>query len=145
VTLFIAYGLALDAQAFNRVWSAQANRHSGYSAGYELLRGGLGDWLWGLGIIGLGSLITKGGSGIRLIVMPVLAYVVVITVIASADLAARYEWYRIPIYPLVYLGAGYLAWQLFLVLRSIAWRQDRGYLGSPPTNDNRPVGVRVDR
>jgi hypothetical protein len=116
VVLFVLYGFLLDAQLFSRVWAAHADRHSGFAAGYELLRGGLSDWLWGLGIIGLGVLATRVGSGVRLIAWPALAYVLVITLMASTDLAGRYDWYRIPIYPLVYLGGGYV---LALMLRRI--------------------------
>jgi len=85
VSLFIVYGLLLDAQLFSHILNAQSRRHSGYAAGYELLRGGLNDWLWGLGIIGLGTLVARDGSRIRLIAWPVLAYVVVITLMASTD------------------------------------------------------------
>jgi Dolichyl-phosphate-mannose-protein mannosyltransferase len=112
ILLFAAYGALLDFALFRNIWSAQADRHAGFSSGYELLRGGLGDWYWGLGIVGLGVLATRGGDAARLVAWPVLAYVIVITLTANADLAGRYDWYRIPIYPLVYIGAGFLIAEL---------------------------------
>jgi len=120
VILFAVYGALLDLGIFIRVVSAHADRHSGFSAGYEMLRGGLADWYWGLGIVGLGVLATRGGAAARLVAWPVLAYVVVITLTADADLAGRYDWYRIPIYPLVYVGAGFLIAELARSMRRFA-------------------------
>jgi 4-amino-4-deoxy-L-arabinose transferase-like glycosyltransferase len=120
IVLFAAYGALLDFGLFLNIWSAQADRHSGSSAGYELLRGGLADWYWGLGIVGLSVLGARGGSAARLVVWPVLAYVVVITLTANADLAGRYDWYRIPIYPLVYIGASFLIAEVVRGVRTLA-------------------------
>lgn len=131
IVLFAAYGALLDFGLFLNIWSAQADRHTGFSAGYELLRGGLADWCWGLGIVGLSVLAARGGSAARLVVWPVLAYVVVITLTANADLAGRYDWYRIPIYPLVYLGAGFLIAELVRGVRTLAPKQEDVKHGGP--------------
>jgi hypothetical protein len=84
-----------------------------------MLRGGLTDWYWGLGIVGVGVLATRSGSAARLIAWPAVAYVVVITLTANADLAGRYDWYRIPIYPMVYVGAGFLIAELARGIRRL--------------------------
>jgi 4-amino-4-deoxy-L-arabinose transferase-like glycosyltransferase len=123
IFLFAVYGALLDLGIFTQVLSAHSDRHSGFSAGYEMLRGGLADWYWGLGVVGLGVLTTRGGSAARLIAWPVLAYVIVITLMANADLAGRYDWYRIPIYPLVYVGAGFLIAELARGIRRLATTQ----------------------
>ena len=143
IVLFAAYGALLDFGLFLNIWSAQADRHTGFSAGYELLRGGLADWCWGLGIVGLSVLAARGGSAARLVVWPVLAYVVVITLTANADLAGRYDWYRIPIYPLVYIGAGFLIAELVRGVRKLAPKQeDVKHEGPHPAAlSERPAGA----
>jgi 4-amino-4-deoxy-L-arabinose transferase-like glycosyltransferase len=143
IVLFAAYGALLDFGLFLNIWSAQADRHTGFSAGYELLRGGLADWYWGLGIVGLSVLATRGGSAARLVVWPVLAYVVVITLTANADLAGRYDWYRIPIYPLVYIGAGFLIAELGRGVRTWALKQEDVKHGGPlpAALSERPAGA----
>jgi 4-amino-4-deoxy-L-arabinose transferase-like glycosyltransferase len=119
ILLFAVYGALLDLGTFSQVLSAHSDRHSGFSAGYEMLRGGLTDWYWGLGIVGVGVLATRRGSAARLIAWPAVAYVVVITLTANADLAGRYDWYRIPIYPMVYVGAGFLIAELARGIRRL--------------------------
>lgn len=129
IVLFAMYGALLDLGIFSQVLSAHSNRHSGFSAGYEMLRGGLSDWYWGLGIVGLGVLATRGGGAARLIAWPAIAYVVVITFTANADLAGRYDWYRIPIYPLVYVGAGFLIAELGRGIRRLAREREDVQIG----------------
>ena len=125
LVLFAVYGSLLDVGSFSQVLAAHSDRHSGFSAGYELLRGGLDDWYWGLGIVGLGVLATRGRVAAQLSAWPAFVYVVVITLTANADLAGRYDWYRIPIYPLVYVGAGFLIAELGRGIRRLAQgRQD---------------------
>jgi len=119
LSLFVVYGALLDLHIFIQVMAAHSDRHSGFSAGYELLRGGLDDWFWGLGIVGLGILAARG-RGAQLVAWPVLAYAVVITLTASTDFAGRYDWYRIPIYPLVYVGAGFLIAEVVRGIRRLA-------------------------
>jgi hypothetical protein len=116
---FALYGALLDWPLFVHVWQAQAARHHGLNAGYELLRGGLGDYWWGLGIVGLGALLLRTDRRGDWLVLPAIAYVVVITLAAAPDLAARYDWYRIVIYPLVYAGAGWVLAQVVTAVLSL--------------------------
>ena len=104
---FAAYGALLDWQLFVHVWQAQADRHSGFQAGYTFLQAGTeGDWLWALGLIGLAFLILGRHHGAPLLAWPVAAYAVVMAMAANNDNARFYDWYRLALYPLVYMGVG---------------------------------------
>ncbi len=71
----------------------------------------LHDGWWLLGWIGLGVLAVVGGRRRGwFLVWPAAAYALVMLVLAGSAQTAQYGWYKVIIYPEVYLGAAGLAW-----------------------------------
>jgi uncharacterized membrane protein len=116
--LFAAYGALYD---FN-LWLAvlaewQTHRH-GPMAGLEFItdNAGIGrafrDGWWPLGLIGLGAIIIRGRSGPRpmLLATTVAVYAAGMAAIGDVLVQGRYAWYRIVLYPIIYIVAGYLVW-----------------------------------
>lgn len=71
----------------------------------------LHDGWWLLGWVGLGVLAVVGGRRRGwFLVWPAAAYALVMLVLAGSAQTAQYGWYKVIIYPEVYLGAAGLAW-----------------------------------
>lgn len=119
---YVLYGGFLDAALFSEVWRVQAQRHTDWLAGYELVRAGFADWWWILGVAGLALLALRNRRAAILITWPVLGYLLVISATASSQHAVEFAWYRIPIEGLIYTGA---AWMV-----TVAAREFRAY--APP-------------
>jgi 4-amino-4-deoxy-L-arabinose transferase-like glycosyltransferase len=116
--LFVAYGAALDWQQFVRTWTVQAETRSGVMSGFDFITASAGvnrrlrDGWWILGWIGLGLLAAVRERRLELLlVWPPVAYAAAMLVMAGEAQAEQYGWYRLIIYPSVYLGAGWLAWE----------------------------------
>jgi len=122
--VFALYGAVLDWRLFLAVWTEQAARRSGVFAAFQFIAAPAGvnrplhDGWWLLGWLGLaGIAFASGRGGTRLteryVVWPAVAYAVTMLLMADQRVVGQYGWYRIAVYPLVYLGAGSLVWRLF--------------------------------
>jgi uncharacterized membrane protein len=105
---YILYGGLFDANLSIQVWAAYGERHTSWLGGYELIRGGWGDWLWLLGFVGLVALVVRNRRGALALASPVVAYLIIISATARPSNAFEFDWYRIPIEVLVYAGSAFL-------------------------------------
>jgi 4-amino-4-deoxy-L-arabinose transferase-like glycosyltransferase len=113
---FAAYGFLIDWGQFLAATQAQAARHSGLLSGYTFITAPAGfadveplrDGWWLLGWLSLGLLFRDRDRPRRdlFLAFPIVAYAVVIMLIAADPAVAAYGWYRFAVYPLVYLAAG---------------------------------------
>lgn len=118
VLLFAVYGAVIDWAQFVRTWSVQASNRIGVMAAYDFVTAPAGmnrrlrDGWWLLGWIGLG-LLAAGRLGRRelFLVWPVAAYAMTMLVLAGEKEVEQYGWYRVIVYPELYLAAGWLAWE----------------------------------
>jgi 4-amino-4-deoxy-L-arabinose transferase-like glycosyltransferase len=114
--LYAVYGALVDWKVFLAVLNAQSGRRKGVMGAYEFIvaPAGIGrrirDGWWVLGWLGLGALLMARRRPAGLVVGAALVFTAVIMVLASESLVIRYGWYRIAVYPLVYLAAGYVSW-----------------------------------
>jgi 4-amino-4-deoxy-L-arabinose transferase-like glycosyltransferase len=117
--VFAIYGLALDWNLFVSIWKEQAAHRSGVMGAFEFIIEPAGlsrrfsDPWWLLGWVGIGAMIATRLSArnrVRFVAWPVIAYAATMLVMADVRVA-YFGWYRITIYPLVYLAAGYLVWR----------------------------------
>ncbi|MHB8507023.1 MAG: glycosyltransferase family 39 protein [Candidatus Dormibacteria bacterium] len=122
VGLFAAYGAAFDFNLWLAVIQEQSQRRHGVMSGYTFITSaaglgrGLRDGWWALGWMGLALSLARARSDrSNLLALPAFVYAGVILLLTDERIGPIYGWYRISIYPLVYLGAGYLLWE--------AWRQ----------------------
>jgi 4-amino-4-deoxy-L-arabinose transferase-like glycosyltransferase len=115
--LYAAYGALVDWQVFLAVLKAQSGRREGVMGAYEFIvaPAGIGkrirDGWWVLGWLGLGALLIGRRRPPALLAGAALVFTATIMVLASESLVIRYGWYRIAVYPLVYVAAGYVCWQ----------------------------------
>jgi 4-amino-4-deoxy-L-arabinose transferase-like glycosyltransferase len=119
LAVFALYGLALNWNLFVAIWQEQAAHRSGVMGAFEFIIEPAGlnrrfsDPWWLLGWIGIGAMVSRRfspRSRVGLVAWPVIAYSATMLVVADVRVA-YFGWYRIAIYPLVYLAAGYLAWR----------------------------------
>lgn len=101
---FIIYGGLYNAEVFSNLWNAHLQTHTSWLAGLDLLRGGGGDHLWMLGLIAVAATFFMNRRAAIFLGWPTLAYILLMTSAANPQNAFEYDWYRIPIYPLVYAG-----------------------------------------
>jgi Dolichyl-phosphate-mannose-protein mannosyltransferase len=119
--LFVAYGALVDWDLFLHIWAVQASNRSGVMSAFDFITSPAGvnrrlrDGWWLLGWVGLGMLVTLGGTRGRrrelLLVWPPVAYAAVMLVMAGEAQTEQYGWYRLIVYPELYLAAGWLAWE----------------------------------
>lgn len=116
--LFAVYGALVDWPLFLRIWAVQAGNRIGVMSGFDFITAMAGvnrrlrDGWWLLGWIGLGLLVAgRGGRRELFLVWPAAAYAVVMLVLAGERQVEQYGWYRVIIYPELYLAAGWLAWE----------------------------------
>jgi uncharacterized membrane protein len=118
--LFAAYGALYDFHLWLTVMKEWHDAHyHGIMAGLEYIADSAGigrtfrDGWWQLGWIGLGTMIVRGRSGPRPMLLAVTAvvYAAGIALLGDVFVVGRYGWYRIVLYPIIYAAAGYLAWQ----------------------------------
>ena len=117
--LFALYGALFDFDLWLRVLAEWQSRRHGVMAGFEFISDSAGigrgfrDGWWHLGWIALGAIVVRGRAGPRPMLLATIAivYAAGIAVLGDVLVQGRYGWYRIVLYPLIYLAAGYLAWQ----------------------------------
>jgi Dolichyl-phosphate-mannose-protein mannosyltransferase len=114
--LYAGYGALLDWHTFTAVLTAQEARRHGVMGAYEFIvaPAGIGsstrDGWWILGWIGMGALLV-GRRGVRLLPWAALVFVAAILLFGDERLVPRFGWYRIAVYPLVYVAAAYVCWE----------------------------------
>ena len=116
---FFAYGAFYDWDLFLRVIAGSEAQRYGVLGVYQFISAPAGpsganqqlrDGWWLLGWLAL-VLVTafRGERRIDLVAWPILGYAVVIMLLAEH--VSVYGWFRVTVYPLVYLLAGWLAWR----------------------------------
>lgn len=116
--IFVAYGALLNWHLFWAVQAYQSSRHHGLTSVFTFIGSGVGinypahDGWWLLGWLALSALILRRRSDAAvLIAWPVVTYAVAMMVMADPHLVEQYGWYRITVYPLIYLLAGMFIWR----------------------------------
>jgi 4-amino-4-deoxy-L-arabinose transferase-like glycosyltransferase len=116
--LFAVYGAVVDWAQFVRIWGVQASNRIGVMSAYDFLAADAGmnrrlrDGWWLLGWLGLALLSARRlGRRELFLVWPAAAYAMVMLVLAGEKEVEQYGWYRVIVYPEVYLAAGWLAWE----------------------------------
>lgn len=114
--IYAAYGALIDWHQFLLVLHDQEIRRHGVMAAYEFIAApsGIGhsirDGWWVLGWIGIGALMAgRTVPTRRLVAWGAVIFSTAILVLADERVIPRDGWYRIPVYPLAYCGAAYLA------------------------------------
>ena len=115
---FFAYGIAYDADLFFRVIRESESHRFGVMGVYEFIAAQAGpsgavrhlrDGWWLLGWLGAAALVGRLRDLRQdLLVWPLAAFAVA-TMLAAEDIA-DYGWFRVAVYPLVYLLGGWLTW-----------------------------------
>jgi len=116
--LFALYGALLDWQLFVAVFQQQAAHRTGVMGAFEFIVEPAGlnrrfrDPWWLLGWIAIGAILwpRRRTMAADLVAWPVVAYAAAMLVMTDQRVAF-FGWYRIAVYPLVYLAAGYLVWR----------------------------------
>ncbi|HEY4025522.1 MAG TPA: glycosyltransferase family 39 protein [Candidatus Dormibacteraeota bacterium] len=147
--LFVVYGAIIDWAQFVRIWGTQTSYRIGVMSAFDFITDPSGlnrrmrDGWWVLGWIGLGMLVgRRGGRRELFVVWPAAAYAATMLVLAGERQVEMYGWYKVIIYPELYLAAGWLAWEavnrrslglLTLVLVLGGATATNWWLGAPPT------------
>jgi Dolichyl-phosphate-mannose-protein mannosyltransferase len=116
--LFAVYGAVVDWGQFVRTWNVQAGNRIGVMSAFDFVTAPAGlnrrlrDGWWLLGWIGLGLLAARRlGRRDLFLVWPAAAYAATMLVLAGEKEVEQYGWYRVIVYPELYLAAGWLAWE----------------------------------
>jgi uncharacterized membrane protein len=118
LALFVVYGAIVDWQLFVHIWIQQVGNRLGVMSAFDFIALPTGvnrqlrDGWWILGWIGIG-LLALGGIRRRelYLVWPAAAYAATMLVMAGERQIDQYGWYKVMVYPEVYLAAGWLAWE----------------------------------
>jgi hypothetical protein len=115
--LFVLYGAIVDWRLFVLIWTHQTANRNGVMAGFDFITAmsgvnrSLRDGWWILGWIGLGVLAAVRTRRRELyLVWPAAAYAAVMLVTAGGRQVDQYGWYKVIVYPEIYLAAGWLTW-----------------------------------
>ena len=113
--VYVVYGAMVDWNLFVRVWAEQAGNRLGVLSAIQFVSAPAGvnrdllDGWWLLGWIGLGTLVARGRRQAELfVVWPAVAYAAAMLVLANQRQVAQYGWYRMAVYPELYLATGWL-------------------------------------
>ncbi|MEA2682046.1 MAG: hypothetical protein QOK05_374 [Chloroflexota bacterium] len=116
---FLGYGALFDWQLFTRVIARAETHRYGVMGVYEFIAAPSGpaganhdlrDGWWLLGWLALLLLVVlRAERRVELLAWPILGYAVVIMLFAEH--ISYFGWFRVAVYPLVYLLAGWLAWK----------------------------------
>src|SRR5256885_2902646 len=103
---------------FRSIWGVQASNRIGVMSAFDFITAMAGvnrrlrDGWWLLGWIGLGLLAARRSSRRDLfLVWPAAAYAMTMLVLAGERQVEQYGWYRVIVYPELYLAAGWLVWE----------------------------------
>jgi hypothetical protein len=115
--LYVLYGWIVNWHLFLHIFQQQNANRLGVMSAYDFIAGATGinrrlrDGWWILGWIGVGLLAAVRHRRRELfLVWPVAAYAATMLVMAGERQVEQYGWYKIMIYPEIYLAAGALAW-----------------------------------
>jgi MYXO-CTERM domain-containing protein len=115
--LYVLYGWIVNWQLFLHIFGLQNGNRLGILTAIDFITAPTGinrslhDGWWILGWIGLGLLLALRNRRRELfLVWPAVAYAAVMMVMAGTKQTEQYGWYKVIIYPEVYLAAGFLAW-----------------------------------
>jgi len=118
LALFVVYGAVVDWGQFVRTWEVQASNRSGVMSAFDFVTAPAGlnrrlrDGWWLVGWIGMGLLAARRlGRRELFLVWPAAAYALTMLVLAGEKEVEQYGWYRVIVYPELYLAAGWLAWE----------------------------------
>jgi hypothetical protein len=116
--LYIAYGALLDWSQFLQVLADQAARRGGVLGAWQFIAAPAGlnrllhDGWWLLGWLGAAGLLLAGERRAALLLAwPAAGYALAILVLADDRVVGQFGWYRIAVYPEIYLAAGWLVWE----------------------------------
>jgi hypothetical protein len=118
LALFVVYGAILDWRLFVHIWTQQVGNRLGVMSAFDFITYATGvnrrlrDGWWILGWIALG-LLALGRLRRRelYLVWPAAAYAATMLVMAGERQIEQYGWYKVMVYPEIYLAAGWLAWE----------------------------------
>lgn len=117
VLLFVAYGWLVDWSVFVRTWRIQTGNRISVMSAYDFITWSSGanrrlqDPWWILGWIGVGTIMaSRRGLRELLLAWPVAAYAAAVLIMAGELQTQQYGWYKVIVYPQLYLAAGYLVW-----------------------------------
>lgn len=122
IALYAAYGAVLDWNLFLAVLRSQGERRHGVMAAWEFIAApagigrGLRDGWWLLGWLGIGIFLARARDSTRLLTVPLFIYVAALVILSDQRVVNYYGWYRISVYPIVYLGAAALLSEAFAFL-----------------------------
>ncbi|MGH7866272.1 MAG: glycosyltransferase family 39 protein [Candidatus Dormibacteraceae bacterium] len=126
--LYALYGLIVDWHLFVAVVGQQAAFRINVISALDFIADPTGinrplhDGWWLFGLFGVGALLLATQRGKELfLAWPVVAYAVTMMLLAGQRQTAQYGWYKIIIYPEVYLAAGYLIWEFVSRYSSVGW------------------------
>jgi 4-amino-4-deoxy-L-arabinose transferase-like glycosyltransferase len=118
LALFAVYGAVVDWQLFVRILAMQAGNRLGVMSAFDFITAQTGvnrtlrDGWWILGWLALGLLALGRLKRRELyLVWPAAAYAVVMLLMAGARQIEQYGWYKVMVYPEIYVAAGWLAWR----------------------------------
>jgi 4-amino-4-deoxy-L-arabinose transferase-like glycosyltransferase len=117
LAIYVLYGALTDWTLFLQVVLSQSQNRLdvltaiAFFADPTGVNRSLHDGWWLLGWLGLGVCALVGGRRQRLfLVWPAAAYAATILILAGTKQTAQYGWYKVIVYPELYLAAGILAW-----------------------------------
>jgi 4-amino-4-deoxy-L-arabinose transferase-like glycosyltransferase len=118
--LYFGYAAVFDLNLFLAVLREWSGHRHGVMAGLEFVtdNAGIGstlhDGVWHLGWLGAAALLLRERLGPRaqILAWTLVAYAAGITVLGDPTVQGRYGWYRIVLYPLVYLAGGFVCWEV---------------------------------
>jgi hypothetical protein len=115
--LYVLYGWIVNWTLFVHIFGEQNANRMGVLSAFDFIADATGinrrlrDGWWILGWIGLGLLLAMRGRRRELfLVWPAAAYAATMLVMAGERQVQQYGWYKVMIYPEVYLAAGALVW-----------------------------------
>jgi hypothetical protein len=114
--LVLAYSATQDWHAYTEVTRLRGMQLSAFT-GYRFIAASFGfdnqqmfDGWWLLGWLGLAELLGRRRGDWDLLTVPAVVYLVAVLGM-TADYSGSYGWYRLTIFPLVYLSAGRFLWR----------------------------------
>jgi hypothetical protein len=118
LALFVVYGAIVDWRLFVHIWTEQVGNRLGVLSAFDFITAPTGvnrrvrDGWWILGWIALGLLALGRLKRRELyLVWPAAAYAVAMLIMAGQRQIQQYGWYKVMVYPEIYIAAGWLTWE----------------------------------